>query len=199
MGPFDHLEVLVEEASMEAVLQQILPQVTEGTTFQVYPHNGKAGLLGKLSQRLRGYAQWLPDSYGILVVADVDNDDCRALKARIQRDAEGATLQNRVLIRLAVEELEAWFFGDWEAVRAAYPRVNANVPNRAAFRNPDGIQGGTWEALEREMQRSGYYLGGLPKIEFARRVAKYMDISRNRSRSLQILCEGVRRITRRPG
>jgi hypothetical protein len=25
-----------------------------------------------------------------------------------------------VVNRLAIEELEAWYFGDWEAVRAAY-------------------------------------------------------------------------------
>ena len=59
--------------------------------------------------------------------------------------------------RIVMEELEAWNFGDWEAVRAAYPRVSKGVPRQVGYRDPDAIAGRTWEAFERIMKRSGYF------------------------------------------
>jgi hypothetical protein len=85
--------------------------------------------------------------------------------------------------RIAIEELEAWYFGDWQAVRKAYPRAPVNLPQRAGYRHPDSISGGTWEALERTLRSAGYFPGGLRKIEAAREIARHMDPARNRSRS----------------
>jgi len=84
---------------------------------------------------------------------------------------------------MAIEELEAWYFGDWEAVRAAYPRVPQSVPNQQRYRQPDAIAGGTWEAFERLLQRHGYFKGGLPKIEVARTLGSHLDPTRCRSPS----------------
>jgi hypothetical protein len=90
-----------------------------------------------------------------------------------------------------VEELEAWFFGDVEALVTAYPKVPSNLANKEKFRDPDAITGGTWEALERLLQKAGYYSGGLPKIEVARKVSEFMEPSRNRSKSFQVFKEGL--------
>lgn len=67
--------------------------------------------------------------------------------------------------RIAVEELESWYFGEWSAVQAAYPRLPDSIPRSRGFRDPDAISGGTWEAFQRVMQRHGYFAAGLPKIE----------------------------------
>ncbi len=88
--------------------------------------------------------------------------------------------------RLAIEELEAWFFGDWDAVRAAYPRVSKVIPNQANYRDPDAIKGGTWEAFERVLQRAEYFQTGLRKIEAARAVAGHWQPDSNRSRSFRV-------------
>jgi broad specificity phosphatase PhoE len=93
--------------------------------------------------------------------------------------------------RLVIEELEAWYFGDWEAVRKAYPKVNATIPSQGKYRSPDAIKGGTWESFERVMKAAGYFKTGLRKIEAARAVAAHMDPSRNRSRSFQVLHEAL--------
>ena len=53
----------------------------------------------------------------------------------------------QVVNRLAIEELEAWFFGDVEALHAAYCRVSINLQDQARYRDPDAIRGGTYEAL----------------------------------------------------
>ena len=128
------------------------------------------------------------------MLADEDRQDCRALKARLEAMAAGAGLRTRsvdpegfrVLNRIVVEELEAWFFGDPEALRDAYPGLSPTLEEKAAYRVPDAIGGGTWEALERVLQEAGYYGAGIAKRRVATDVAKHFVPSRNRSRSFQI-------------
>lgn len=189
-----HVEVLVEEPSMEAALRVLLPRVLGDMSFNIYPYQGKPDLVARLPQRLRGYAAWLHDDYRIVVVVDRDDDDCYELKQELENIASNAGLRSRsqccdqpyqVVNRLAIEELEAWYFGDWEAVRSAYPRVTATIPGNAKYRDPDAITGGTWEAFERILQRAGYFQTGLRKIEAARAVAQYWQPQDNRSRSFQ--------------
>jgi hypothetical protein len=77
----EHLEILVEEASMEAFLRATLPKMLANrATFAIHAHQGKGDLLGKLDARLRGYSRWLPQSFRVVVVVDRDNDDCDKLK-----------------------------------------------------------------------------------------------------------------------
>lgn len=199
-----HVEVLVEEPSMEVALRVLLPRVVGDLSFEIYPHQGKPDLLGKLPMRLRAYAAWLPDDYRIVVVVDRDDDDCHALKQQLEQIASDASLRSRsqaggqpyqVVNRLAIEELEAWYFGDWDAVRSAYPKVPATIPNRSNYRDPDAIAGGTWEAFERVLQGAGYFKTGLRKIEVARAVAEHWQPQGNRSRSFQAFHDVLQEMT----
>lgn len=194
----EHVELLVEEPSMEAALRLLLPKILGELSFEVYSHQCKDEMLHRLPQRLHGYRQrcrsdkWFRDHCRIVVVIDRDDDDCITLKRRLEKMAKDAGLATRtgakggpymVANRLAIEELEAWYFGDWDAVRAAYPKVSATVSSQASYRDPDKIAGGTWEAFERVLQRAGYFAGRLRKVEAARAVATHMEPSRNTSRS----------------
>jgi len=89
------------------------------------------------------------------------------------------------------EELEAWFLGDVKAITAAYPGVPPSLAHQAGFRDPDAILGGTWEALERVLQRAGYHRGGLEKIKAAREISQHMDPHRTSSKSFQVLRDGL--------
>jgi len=149
------LEFFVEEPSMEAALIHLVPKILEHQT-----------------------------------VVDRDNDDCVALKKRLDVIADEAQLITKthakgknfhVINRIAIEELEAWFFGDVEAIRTAYPSVDPRLANTARFRDPDAIKGGTWEKLEEVLKR--YHPGGLEKIRAADEIARYMHPNRNRSKS----------------
>jgi Domain of unknown function (DUF4276) len=153
---------------------------------------GKTDLMAKLQDRLRGYASWLPEDWRVVVVVDRDDDDCVALKAQLEAMAKNAKLCTRsvagkqpwqLVNRIAVEELEAWYFGDWPAVCTAYPRVSERVVNQAGYRHPDAVAGGTWEAFERVLRRHGYFRGGLGKIEAARSLGAAIDPQRSRSPS----------------
>lgn len=196
-----HLEVLVEEPSVEAFLRAFLPRLLpQDRTFQVHAFQGKSDLLGKLEARLRGYAAWLPADWRVVVVVDRDDDDCRKLKQQLETVATQVGLRTRtragnaqwqLVNRVAIEELEAWYFGDWEAVRAAYPRVPGTVPRRHGFRDPDAIAGGTWEAFERVLQRHGYFKGGLAKIDAARAIGALVARERTQSRSFAVFCDAI--------
>ena len=200
----EHVEFLVEEPSMEALVRAIVPQLLgDNIGFGVYQFQCKRTLLSRIPQRLRAYAKWLPQAWRIMVVVDRDNDDCHELKSQLEEIARSAGLMSKsraegdtwsVVNRLAIEELEAWFFGDMDAVRAAYPRVSPNVEKKARYRRADAISGGTWEALESLLQRCGYFKGGLRKVEAARDISLHMNPDRNRSRSFCAFRDAVRAI-----
>ena len=196
------LEVFVEELSAEAALQNLIPGLLgSGWTCRFHAFDGKADLLAELPSRLSGLAPALPPASRILVLTDEDRDDCRAVKDALDGAAEQAGLTTKsavgvgpfdVVNRIAIEELEAWFFGDVPALVAAYPRVPADLGSRRPYHDPDAIAGGTWEALERVLQKAGYYAAGMPKIEVARNVSKHMDAGRNTSYSFQVFVAGLR-------
>jgi len=196
----EHIEILVEEASMEAFLRASLPHLLgENISFEIYSYQGKSDLLSRLGERLRGYAAWLPDTWRIVVVVDRDDDNCLTLKKGLENDAITAGLTTRalkvkewqVVFRIAIEELEAWYFGDWEAVRLAYPRVGEHVARKAAYRSCDGIYGGTWEAFERELRKVGYFSGGLEKIQAARNVGRHFSNKRCSSPSYKCFANAI--------
>lgn len=153
----EKLIVFVEEFSMEAALERLLPNLIGDLEYQIIRFQCKDDLLKQAPIRLRAYASWLPEGWRILVLVDRDDDNCVALKAILEQMAAAAGLRTKtaagigrrfqVVNRIAIEELESWFFGDWQAVQAAYPRVPATIPQKASFRDPDAIAGGTWEAL----------------------------------------------------
>ena len=182
---------------METLLSVLLPGMLGAEiSFSLHDFGGKQALLKRLEGRLTGYASWIGDDYKIIVVVDEDREDCTALKSQICSAIDSAGLSHKstvvagvnyqCAVRLAVEELEAWIFGDCAALRAAYARVPAGLETQAAYRDPDRITGGTWEQLERVLKRAGYFEGGMPKMEVAAAVAPHMDIWRNRSKSFAV-------------
>lgn len=199
--PVSHFEFLVEERSMEAFLEAYLPRILpNGCTYKIHAHQGKNALLRNLGNRLKGYSKWLVPESRIVVIVDRDNDDCRELKSTLEKICKNAGLRSRrtaggqdwqVVTRLAIEELEAWYFGDWQAVRSAFPHVPSNTPRQAKYRNPDAIENGTWEAFERVLKRGGYFRQGLAKVEAATAVGQQIDPSRNQSQSFVVFHNAI--------
>lgn len=186
----DHLEFLVEEPSMEAFLNVLLPRfLPEGTTFGIRPFQGKRDMLAKLPCRLKAYAKWLPQDWRIMVLIDCDSDSCLELKQQLEDFAVEAGLRTRsksgasswqLVNRIVIQELEAWFIADWPSLRAAYPALPAKAPKACCL--PESISR-TWETLEFTLKRRGYFAGGLRKIELARAVASFFDFENSSSES----------------
>ncbi len=197
-----HIDFLVEEQSMEIVLENIVPKIigtSSNITFQIHDFRGRDRLLGKLQDRMRGYAAIMKDQHDLRVVVliDEDREDCQKLKAKLEAVATDVGLMTRsksagsrfkVLNRIVVEELEAWFFGDLTAIREAYPYISPDLLKKKAYRDPDAIPGGTWESLERELCRGRKKLG---KGAIARAISPYMQPERNCSKSFQVFRDGL--------
>ncbi len=197
-----HLEFLVEEASLESALTQLLPKILPSTvSSKIHAFRGKPDLLANLPNRLKGYQAWLPPAWKIVILIDEDREDCLNSKKQLEDIARLARLITKsscqtdksfqVLNRIVVEELEAWFFGDVQAIRQAYPKVSANLANQQPYRDPDAIKGGTWEALERVLKKAGYHPGGLEKYKASSEISKYMNPKSNRSKSFQVFYQGL--------
>ena len=200
-----HIEFLLEEESCAEAVRLLVPRILgDQVTFNTHTFQGKMDLLNALPNRLRAYAQWLPDNYRIVVLVDRDDDDCKELKAQLEKAARDARLGTRrtpatggkvhVLNRIAIEELEAWFLGDVTALKRAYPKVPATLAEKRGFRDCDAIAGGTWEKLEQVLKNAGYYRAGMPKIEVARNVSFHMEPERNQSRSFRVFCQALREL-----
>lgn len=194
-----HLEFLLEEATAEKVLDNLLPRIITGEhTYRCIRFQGKMDLLKQLPIQLRGYARWIPNGFKIVVLVDRDNDDCLLLKNNLNRIAveSGLTIKSssdnlfQVMNRIAIEEIEAWFLGDAEAMRLAYPKLSKTFENKTAYRNPDNISN-TWEAMETLLQKCGYFKTGLRKTKAAYEISKNMEPLNNRSRSFQVFWEGI--------
>ncbi|MDC0834154.1 DUF4276 family protein [Geitlerinema sp. CS-897] len=198
-----HIEFLVEEYSAEMALENLLLKfLPEDVTFQIHAFQGKRDLLKKLPDRLRGYRAWIPENYRIVVLCDRDNDNCFDLKQTLEQQAIlcGFTTKSNypsddfvVLNRIAIEELEAWFLGDADAITKAYPKILPKFATQKRYRHPDEIVG-AWEALEKLLQSKNYHPGGLNKVEAARAISEEMQPDLNRSPSFQCFFSGIKSI-----
>jgi hypothetical protein len=196
-----YIDFFVEEYSAEAALRILLPNMLPSDwAWNIHCFRGKPNLLRKLPSRLNSYAKWVPENHRFVILVDRDRDDCCQLKSILEQMAINVGLRTKtscaggsfqVLNRIVIEELEAWFFGDIEAICAAYPGVPRSLAEQERFRNPDDIQGGTAEALEQVLQAAGHHLGGLEKARAAREIAEHMEPKRNRSASFQAFYQGL--------
>jgi hypothetical protein len=194
-----HLYFYVEEESAEAALNELVPRILGEREFdyQINVFQGKESLLRRLPNRLKAYQYHPGDEWRVIVLIDRDEQDCQALKQNLEQIAHKANLTTRtqspkrfqVVNRIVVEELEACFLGDVEALVAAYPRVDRNLGKQSAYRDPDAIEGGTWEKLERVLEY--YHPGGLEKVRAAREIAMHMQPDRNRSKSFQVFRDAL--------
>jgi hypothetical protein len=209
-----HLEVLVEDASGKIALETLVPKVlgAQGTahTWRIHaykgigriPRNLQAGadptkrmLLNQLPRLLAGYGK-TPGVDAVMVVLDSDTRPCTDFLEELKAIAALGHLNT--LFRLAIEEMEAWYFGDRDALKAAYPRAKAKALNGYI---QDSVCG-TWEMLAdavfpggvATIKKQGWPLSGQVKCEWAERIPPYMDIEANQSPSFRKFVQGLRRL-----
>lgn len=83
----EKLIVFVEEPSMEAALEHLLPKMLADTDFEIRRFQCKDDLLKQLPARLRGFSAWLPASWALVILVDRDDDDCHELKRKMEQVA----------------------------------------------------------------------------------------------------------------
>lgn len=211
-----HIEILVEDSSGEKLLTSLLPKLLgkqgESLTWRVHAYKGigripkdlKAGsdsekriLLDQLPRLLQGYAR-TPGIDAVVVVLDSDRHDCVEFLTELMALASGCHPAPNTLFRLAIEEVEAWYFGDRDALVTAYPRAKTAVLRGYVQDSPCG----TWELLADAVypggvaviRKAGWPLPGQVKHEWAEKIGPLLDPERNLSPSFGKLRDGLRRL-----
>lgn len=176
------LVFLVEEKSMKCFLDGILPRILpEGVLYITIAHEGKSDLQKSIPHKLRG---WTTPDVKFVIVQDQDSNDCRKLKQRLVELCENSGKE--VLVRIACHELEAWYFGDMNAVSQAYHKDLESIKRKKLYRVPDNIINPKKE-LQKILPEHQQILG-------AKKIAAYIDVGNNSSTSFNVFVEGVQRL-----
>lgn len=215
-----HFRIFVEDLSgskmLDILMKKLIP--TEGYTFSIHYYRGCGSLpksmisatqirtqtlLNNIPRLIRGFLNSDPNLNDYMevfvVVTDCDNKECDKFKREIMstiKDSVGKPVEN-CIVCLAIEEMEAWLLGDFNAIKQAYP--NANKKEYDSYVQ-DSICG-TWEKLfkvidEREFKRSrntSYNnTVGIRKSEWAENITPYIDIEANKSPSFKYYVKKIR-------
>jgi hypothetical protein len=212
-----HFEILTEDASGAALVDAILPGILgpngAGHSWRLIPFRGIGRLpknllaqaspkaqtiLHKLPPILRGYGKMRSPELRVMVLVDTDTKDCVQFKHELLAVLESCDPRPRALIRIAVQETEAWLIGDPDAIRAAYP--TADRKKLSAFRG-DAFDG-NWEYLaevirpgdSKKLTALGYPELGARKREWAEKIGPNIDAARNRSESFAAFVAGLNKL-----
>lgn len=195
------LYFLLEEPSAEPVIRALVKRVLgDEVKPEVRPFRGKQDLLKNLENRLKGFA-YDPECI-VFVMVDRDKEDCVHLKQRLEAIAQHAGLPTRahpapdgryrVITRILIEELEAWYFGDHAALRAAFPDLPDKLEKTALYRTPDALAD-PWEKLEELLKKIPRFRNQniLSKVTVAEAVAQHLDPAHNDSPSCRAFIEAL--------
>ncbi len=170
---------------MKVLLDGLLPRLYPDLSFLCVPHEGKQDLEKSVPRKLRGWRE--PGvRFVVLRDGDGDDDDCHAVKRRLA-DLCAESGRPDALVRIACQELEAWYLGDPEGLAEAFgnPRL-AGIGSRARFRVPDTVVHPSAEVRKLVPQ--------FQKVSGARTMGPALSRDRSRSRSFQVLLEGIDRL-----
>jgi hypothetical protein len=212
-----HFEILVEGQTELTTLSILMPKIVGEYgiphTWRIHKHQGigrlpedlttipnKAdrSLLHNFPSKLRAYSKGMTDNEIVILLLDLDDvANCVIFKNEILSAKNFCDNQPNLLVRFAIEELEAWFLGDVNAIKKAYGSPKVKILNDY---KQDSICG-TWELLA-DIVNSG----GLAKLQsfgkrsvrileekrkWAAKIAPNMDIENNNSASFNCFKNGI--------
>ncbi|WP_287563327.1 DUF4276 family protein [Desulfobacter sp.] len=211
-----HIEVLVEDSSGEKLLQVLLPKLIgpQGNphSWRLHAYKGigripsglvtkadpaKRILLDQLPKLMRGYGK-TPGIDAVVIVLDADKRECSEFLSDLKTAAAACNPTPNTLFRLAIEEIEAWYFGDRDALLKAYPRAKLDVLGKYVQDSACD----TWELLadavytggSAAIKKTGWPLPGQVKHEWAIKIGPLMNPDRNISPSFGKLRDGLRQL-----
>ncbi len=182
------LVLLLEEPSMKAFLEALLPRLAPGLPFVCVSFEGKADLRRSAARKVRS---WKEPGASFLILVDQDHDDCRRLKRELLESVRTqAGPDAPVGVRIVCRSLESWLLSDLESLPslgAKMPSGGEPSPFREKFRDPDALTNAS-EELAR--------LLGMPrllKVETGRRLGAVLSPERSTSHSFRVFAATVAR------
>jgi hypothetical protein len=202
MGKLMSFEFLVEDQSSKRALEILLPKIIGGSEkLRIHSYKGlghipkgmhsksdpnKRILLDQLPRLLQGYGN-TPYEYFVVVICDLDDKDRQQFLSELNGVLENCNPKPEACFCLAIEEFEAWYLGDPNAVRTVYPKADDSV--LSGYKN-DSICG-TWELLadavlkggHKGLSEKGWQAVGEQKSIWAREISRHMNVDENISPS----------------
>jgi hypothetical protein len=215
-----HFEFLIEDQSGAKAMEILCPKIIGSSehTHRIHSYRGggrdipskgsgvspnKRIFFNRLPSLLKGFGKTYPEQVNgqacyIIVICDLDNENEFDFMIKLNSILDACPYKPVVRFCLSIEEFEAWYLGDLDAVRAAYPRAKATILRRYVN---DSICG-TWELLadavfsggSSALKRQGWQRVGEEKSKWAENIAQNMDIDVNKSPSFRGMVRGVREL-----
>lgn len=217
-----HIEFLIEDNSGKEMLKRLIPKILSAEhSYLIHGYKGVGGkipagckndpkvaknriLLDNLPRLLSGYGKTFhsagKDYQGaVIVICDLDRRDKNSFEAELNNLLQKCTHKPNTKFCLAIEEGEAWFLGDQDAIFKAYPHYKRNIVQKY---EQDSICG-TWETLadalypggHSALSNKGYQAVGKEKEEWAKRITPCMNVDNNKSPSFCHFRNTVRNLT----
>lgn len=209
-----HFEILVEDPSGKVALDILVRKIIgKEHSFNIRSFKGVGHipkkmtsaksannrlLLNNLRNLLAAYGKW-PLGYGVvIVICDLDDKCLKSFRDELIGLLNTCNPRPETRFCIAVEEGEAWFFGDIPAIKQAYPRAKDAVLNTYAS---DSICG-TWERLAdavckggcQGLSSQGQHVVGAEKSAWAENITPYMDLDNNTSPSFNYFLGKLREL-----
>ncbi len=212
-----HFEILVEGqtelTALSYLMSKIVGEYEKPHTWKIHKHRGigklpdnltsspnkkDRSLLHNLPSKLRAYGQNMQGSEVVVLLVDLDDKDCIVFKRELKSVLDCCNQKPNLLIRIAIEELEAWYLGDRKAIMTAFPSANQRVLNKYV----QDSQVGTWEVLAEAVHPNG--LSALNKLgkrsplvleqkkKWTKAIAPTMDVNNNESPSFCAFRDGIK-------
>ncbi len=216
-----HFEFLVEDLSGKKALEILVKKIIDKNhTWNIHSYKGigrippgmkdvndpkKRMLLTQLPKLLNGYGKTFagyPKTYqaAVIVITDLDNRVFEDYICELKEVLEKCSKKPKTEFCLAIEEGEAWFLGDLNAIRKAYPNVKVRIISN--YQN-DSICG-TWEKLadaiypegSLKLKDNGWQFVGKIKSEWAKKISVHMNVDNNKSPSFCYFRDTVRNLSK---
>lgn len=215
-----HFEILVEDASGRMALNILVPKIIDSSaTYRIKSYKGighipkdlkdpvdasKRILLANLPKLLRGYGKSYPPGYEavVVLVCDLDRKDLSQFLGELYVVLDSCNPKPEARFCLAIEEGEAWFLGDFPAIKEAFPNAKDEV--LSAYVN-DSICG-TWELLadavypggSKVLTKKAWHAIGAEKTRWALEIGPRMNVEQNASPSFCAFRDELRRLVGYP-
>jgi hypothetical protein len=208
-----HFEILVEDVSGKTALDILVPKIVgEQHSFRIHSYKGsgrlpknlkstsdpkKRILLDQLPRLIRGYDKAFSSQsdYSLIVVCDLDSRCLKEFRKELLECLDSCNTSLMTYFCIAIEEGEAWYLGDLDAVRKAYPNAKSAVLN--TYVN-DSICN-TWEKLADAIVVGGSTKlsklkgqAGMEKSVWAKTITPYMNVDKNLSPSFCYFRDTIR-------
>jgi hypothetical protein len=141
----------------------------------------------------------VPDCGIVVVICDLDNKNKDEFTSQLREVLNGCRhTPEKVLFCVAIEEFEAWYLGDLDAIKCAYPKAKDGILR--SYVN-DSICG-TWECLadaihdggHKSLKKRGWQAIGEQKSVWAVNISPHMDVENNQSPSFMKMRDELRKV-----